>query len=140
MIFCQSCKTANHIGHDYCSRCRTRLMITVNPRNLTHNEAAIGSGIEEHLLERISSLEYALARTQERFDKVVDLMHRQATSNFSNHAMLDALITLLGDDEVLNKERLEAAWQARLAEQVEQSHALELIEARRKKILATPRG
>jgi tetratricopeptide (TPR) repeat protein len=113
-------------------------MITVNPRSHSHAENALGTSMEEHLLERISSLEYALARTQERFEKVIDLMHRQATSNFSNHAMLDALITLLGDEEVLSKERLEAAWQARLAEQVEQSHARELIETRQKKILSLP--
>jgi tetratricopeptide (TPR) repeat protein len=138
MIFCQSCKTSNHIGQENCSRCTTRLMITVTPRNFI-SEGSIGNGLEEHLLERISNLEYALARSQERFDRVVDLMHRQATSNFSNHAMLDALITLLGDDELLNKDRLEAAWQARLAEQVEQSHARELIEARQKKIISAAR-
>jgi tetratricopeptide (TPR) repeat protein len=114
-------------------------MLAVVPRNLS-SEANIGQGLEEHLLERISMLEYALARTQERFERVLDLMHKQATSNFYDHAMLDALITLLGDDDLLNKDRLEAAWQARLAEQVEQSHAHDMLEARRQKILALVRG
>ncbi|MEW6730692.1 MAG: tetratricopeptide repeat protein [Acidobacteriota bacterium] len=139
MIFCQSCKAANAIGREYCSRCNARLMIIVIPRGLAP-DVALGQSIEEHLLERISTLEYALTRTQERFERVLDLMHRQATSSFSDHTLLDAVVTLLGDAQLLDKERLEAAWQARLAEQIEQSHAREMIETRRQKILAGPCG
>jgi hypothetical protein len=77
MIFCQSCKTANTVDREICTKCNTKLMLTAVHHALAPAGAGVGSAMEEHLLERISMLEYALARTQERFERVLELMHRQ---------------------------------------------------------------
>ncbi|KAF0247900.1 MAG: hypothetical protein FD167_2699 [bacterium] len=139
MIFCQACKTPNPIINELCSKCYTRLMITVTPRACIEEIIPVGA-IEEHLLERISALEYTLSRMQERFDRVVEMFHRQATGNFYDHAMLDALISLLCEENLVNKDKLVATWQLRLAEKNEQDNFKEKLETYRQKILAaTPK-
>ncbi|MBL8150658.1 MAG: hypothetical protein JNN15_12095, partial [Blastocatellia bacterium] len=76
MILCQNCKTPNNASRQNCSRCGTRLMmITVRGMN---QDSGLGNTLEEHLLERISMLEYLLSRMQERFERLLDLMHRHA--------------------------------------------------------------
>lgn len=134
MIFCQACKTPNPSTHELCSKCYTRLMITVTPRACIE-EIIPGGAIEEHLLERISALEYALARMQERFDRVLELFHRQTTGNFYDHAMLDALISLLTEENTVNKEKLITTWQSRLAEKNEQDDFKDQLKSRQQKIL-----
>lgn len=135
MIYCQACKSPNSITQELCSKCYTRLMITVSPR-ATQEEMFPGGVVEEHLLERISALEYNLNKMQERFERVLELFHRQATSNFYDHAMLDSLVSLLCEDNLINREKLVANWQLRLAEKTEQNNIREKTEQRRQKILA----
>lgn len=136
MIFCQACKAPNPIINELCSKCFTRLMITVTPRACMEEIIPAGA-VEEHLLERISALEYTLARTQERFDRLLEMLHRQTTENFYNQAMLDSLISLLCEDNLVNKEKLIATWQMRLAEKNEQDYFKEKLENYRQKILST---
>jgi len=134
MIFCQACKTPNPSINELCSKCYTRLMITVTPRACIE-EIIPGGAVEEHLLERISALEYALTRMQERFERVVEMFHRQASGSFYDHAMLDALISLLCEENLVNKDKLISTWQLRLAEKNEQDHFKEKLESYRQKIL-----
>lgn len=134
MIFCQACKAPNPVTQELCSKCYTRLMITVVPRAALEEILPIG-GVEEHLLERISALEYSLSRMQERFDRLLELFQRQATSSLYDHSMIDALISLLSEDGLVNKEKLVATWQIRLAEKHEQNNLREKLDVRRQKIL-----
>lgn len=137
MIFCQKCKAANSSSQQYCAQCGTRLMITVSPRSVTNEPGSsnLVNSFEEHLLERISALEYSLLRMQERFDRVLDILHKQATTSFTDHTMLDSLIDLLDRERIVNREELETLWQQQLSNQVEQSTMRELFETRREKIL-----
>ncbi|MBI4850929.1 MAG: tetratricopeptide repeat protein [Acidobacteria bacterium] len=127
---------SNPITNELCSKCYTRLMITVVPRAAIE-EIIPGGAVEEHLLERISALEYTLARMQERFDRLLEMFHRQSAGSFYDHAMLDSLISLLCEENLVNKDKLIATWQIRLAEKDEQNHFREKIDSYRQRILTT---
>lgn len=135
MIFCQSCKASNSTDREFCEKCNTRLMITTTPR-FNGGEGVIGHTMEEHLLERISNLEYMVMRMQDRFERLLDVMHRQATSHYYDHMLLDALSEVLAENKVITKEHLEQIWQQRIKDQMKQSDTRTKYESRRKKILS----
>ncbi len=69
MIFCQNCTHNNPYDRETCIKCGMRLMIITESRS----SVAFGGAeimtkptIEEHLLERISALETALLKMQDR--------------------------------------------------------------------------
>jgi tetratricopeptide (TPR) repeat protein len=101
-----------------------RLMIITESRS----SAAIGGAeimtkptIEEHLLERISALETALLKMQDRVDILLELVHRQATSGLYDHAMIDALVEHLSERGAVEGGKLETLWRDRVAEHYEEA-------------------
>ena len=84
-------------------------------------ESILKPTLEEHLLERISALETALLRTQERLDLVLELVHRQATNGLYDHAMIDALVEHLADRGAVEGSQLETLWRDRVAEHYEEA-------------------
>ena len=77
--------------------------------------------VEEHLLERISALESALQRADERFEIVLDFVHRQVTGGLYDHAMIEALVEHLSDKGVIEAGELESLWRDRIADHYEDS-------------------
>jgi len=71
MIFCQRCKKANPGDVDYCIECGAFLMVISRPHSAAGFEAS--DSIEEHLLERISALESALTRANDRFEQLLEI-------------------------------------------------------------------
>ncbi|MFM8392883.1 MAG: hypothetical protein ACKOB4_03035, partial [Acidobacteriota bacterium] len=65
MIYCQRCKKPNPNEADHCESCGTYLLVITRTPDALPGES-IDNSFEEHLLERISSLESALARSNER--------------------------------------------------------------------------
>ena len=100
MILCQQCTHENPYNRETCVVCDARLLIITNtPTAAAYGgvESLLRPTLEEHLLERISSLESQLERAQDRLELVLDLVHRQATSGLYDHAMLDALVEHLSE-------------------------------------------
>lgn len=91
-------------------------------------ESMLKPTLEEHLLERISALETALLRTQERLDLVLELVHRQATNGLYDHAMIDALVEHLADRGAVEGSQLETLWRDRVAEHYEEASEKERFE------------
>ncbi|MCS6884662.1 MAG: tetratricopeptide repeat protein [Acidobacteriota bacterium] len=108
-------------------------MITVLPR--AASTAMLTNSMEEHLLERISALEYALVKMQERFERLLDILHKQASNSFTDRALLESLIDLLDQKRLVDKEVLQLLWQRQLNSRAEVSNVRELLEMRREKIL-----
>src|SRR6185295_20116945 len=92
--------------------------------------------LEEHLLERISSLESQLERAQDRLELVLDLVHRQATSGLYDHAMLDALVEHLSERGAVEGGKLETLWRDRIAEHYEETSEHELFEKQVERMLS----
>ncbi len=124
MIFCQNCTHNNPYDRETCVKCGMRLMIITESRS----SAAFGGAeimtkptIEEHLLERISALETALLKMQDRVDILLELVHRQATSGLYDHAMIDALVEHLAERGAVEGGKLETLWRDRVAEHYEEA-------------------
>ncbi|HEV7857793.1 MAG TPA: tetratricopeptide repeat protein [Pyrinomonadaceae bacterium] len=104
----------NPLGQEFCARCGTRLMIVVEPRAARYeveDESASEQG--DHLLERVSALEYRLLRLTERLEQALDLMLRQAHNSYFDHALLETLISLLSETGAIDAESLRRLWQER---------------------------
>ena len=138
MILCQQCTHENPYNRETCVVCDARLLIITN----TPTAAAYGGvdsllrpTLEEHLLERISSLESQLERAQDRLELVLDLVHRQATSGLYDHAMLDALVEHLSERGAVEGGKLETLWRDRIAEHYEEASEQEEFDKRIERML-----
>ncbi|MBS1791492.1 MAG: tetratricopeptide repeat protein [Acidobacteria bacterium] len=138
MIFCQLCKKANPDEVDYCQECGTYLMVISRPYNAGGFEH--GDSLEEHLLERISALESALTKSNERFEQLLDLAQQQATGSFYDHMMLEALTEILTEMHAVNPEELEQRWRNRVARHYEETAERERLDERCERIISAYRG
>jgi tetratricopeptide (TPR) repeat protein len=139
--YCQKCLAGNPLGQEFCARCGTRLMIVVEPRAARYemeDESAAEQG--DHLLERVSALEYRLLRLTERLEQALDLMLRQAHNSYFDHALLETLISLLSETKTIEAESLRRLWQ----ERCEKDSAQQDLSTRRdeliRKIISQYRG
>jgi Flp pilus assembly protein TadD len=138
--YCQKCLAANPLGQEFCARCGTRLMIIVEPAAARYESADSAASNEEHLLERISSLENNLARLAEKLERSLDLLLRQAQNAHFDRAMLKSLVDLLTDDGVVEGAKLERLWLNRCQKDAEEQQESERREELRQRILSYYRG
>ena len=96
--------------------------------------------LEEHLLERISALESALTRANDRFEQLLDLAQQQATGSFYDHMMLEALTEMLAETQAVNPEELEQRWRNRVARHYEETAERERLDERCEQIISAFRG
>jgi tetratricopeptide (TPR) repeat protein len=113
MILCQSCKAVNKPDLDYCDKCKTKLMLPVMGRG-TDPQGLLNQSLEDHLLERISYLEYHLMRYHERYEKLLDLVQHQQAKVAASYVLMDALLDTLDAQGMVNKQALELNWNLRL--------------------------
>lgn len=111
--YCQKCLAPNALGQDFCARCGTRLMIVVEPPSARYETGEGAPSSDEHLLERISSLENRIARLTEKLERGLDLLLRQAQNSYFDRALVKALIDLLTENGLVQSERLERLWNDR---------------------------
>jgi tetratricopeptide (TPR) repeat protein len=138
--YCQKCLAANPLGQEFCARCGTRLMIVVEPASARYEASEPTISNDEHLLERISSLENRLARFSEKLERGLDLLLRQAQNSHFDRALVKTLIGLLTDDGLIQNDRLERLWVDRCQKDAEQQQESERREELRLRILASYRG
>src|SRR5215471_6429667 len=87
MIHCQNCTTRNSLEHEYCWKCGSKLLVTSGPVQLD----ASMPFMDEHVLERISALEYSINMLTKRVDSLMETIERVAASNFIDHTMIETL-------------------------------------------------
>ena len=139
MIYCQRCKKLNPNEADHCEACGTYLLVISRTPDLPSGES-IDNSLEEHLLERISSLESALARSNERFEQLLEIAQQQASGGFYDHMMLSSLTEILTESGVIDTDELEQRWVARVARHHQETAERELLDQRCEQILAAYRG
>lgn len=138
MIYCQRCKSVNPLNADYCMTCGTRLHIITQPRGQSFEYE--DAPFEEHLLERISSLEVAVQRANDRFEQLLELAHQQATGSFYNHMMLEAMADLLSEHDLLDQDELEQRWKIRIARHYEKTIERDRLDERCERIIGGYQG
>ena len=107
--FCQNCRAANPLGQEFCQRCGTRLMLVVRPPGM-RVEYSDTTPNEEHLLERLTTLEITLARLADRLEQGLKLLLRQSETAYANHALVKSLIEILNECGVVDNNDLESKW------------------------------
>lgn len=139
MIYCQRCKKANPHGADHCEACGAYLLVISRTPDSIPGEG-IDNTLEEHLLERISTLESALSRANERFEQLLEIAQQQATGSFYDHMMLESLTELLTERQTLDAEELEHRWRMRVARHYQETAERERLDERCERVIATYRG
>jgi Flp pilus assembly protein TadD len=115
-------------------------MIVVEPAAARYEAAESTRSNEDHLLERISSLENSLGRLTAKLERGLDLLLRQAQNSHFDRALVKALVGLLTDDGLIQGERLERLWIDRCQKDAEEQLESERREELRLKILANYHG
>src|SRR5262245_19596195 len=139
MIFCQRCKKANPSDAEYCEECGAVLMLISRARGSSAFDVGENT-LEEHMLERISALESALTRANDRFEQLLELAQQQATGSFYDHMMLEALTEILTEMRAVNPEELEQRWRSRVARHYEETAERERLDERCDQIISAYRG
>ena len=138
--YCQKCLAANPLGQDFCARCGTRLMIVVEPAAARFETGETPASSDEHLLERISSLENKFSRLTEKLERGLDLLLRQAQNSYFDRSLIKALIGLLTEDGLVQSERLERLWNDRCQKDAAEQEENVRREAFKLRILKSYRG
>lgn len=135
MIFCQVCTARNTLGREFCSKCGAKLLVASGAMSFDSSMALL----DEHFLERISALEYAVTRLNERVDSLVETIERVAASNFIDHAMIETLTESLKSVGI-NLTNLEAEWRKRVDSRILETEEVDRLGTRMQRILALYHG
>lgn len=138
-IYCQRCATLNSIDRSHCARCGTPLLIVSAARGIPAGYEE-PDGIEEHLLERISTLETDLTRLRQQNERLLDLIHRQATTTFHDHALLDAIVSVLEERGGVPPGQVQLRWQELVEQYTEELDERERFDERMREIVAAFSG
>ena len=109
MIHCQNCTTRNPLSREFCWKCGSKLLVA---SGLTSFDSPMAF-LDEHVLERISAIEYSINALTKRIDSIMDTVERVAASNFIDHTMIETLTDSL-ESAGINLENLEAEWRRRV--------------------------
>jgi tetratricopeptide (TPR) repeat protein len=90
--------------------------------------------MDEHVLERVSAVEAALAALDRRVHALTDTLERVAASNFIDHTMIETLTDTI-EAAGVNLTNLESEWRKRIDTRLEESDAQERLERRIERII-----
>jgi tetratricopeptide (TPR) repeat protein len=135
MIHCQNCTTRNSLDRDFCWKCGSKLLV---PSGTGSYDSAIPF-MDEHVLERISALEYTLNMLTKRIDSMMETVERVAASNFVDHTMIETLTDSL-ENAGINLKNLESEWRRRLDSRLLETEELDRLGDRVQRIMESYRG
>src|SRR5262245_51770661 len=135
MIHCQNCTTRNSLDRDFCWKCGSRLLV---PSGVVPFDSGVGF-LDEHVLERISALEYTVNALAKRVDSIMDTVERVAASNFIDHTMIETLTDSL-ESAGIDLKNLEAEWRRRLDSRILETEEVDRLGDRIQRILDAYRG
>jgi tetratricopeptide (TPR) repeat protein len=111
--YCQKCLGANPLGAEHCARCGTRLMLVVEPPTARFDVGGFDASHEEHLLERVSALENRLTRLTDKLEQGLNLMLKHARNTYFDHALIQTLISVLGEAGTIDAQAVNTLWRER---------------------------
>ena len=135
MIHCQNCTTRNTLDRDFCWKCGSKLLV---PSGAAPFDLTIPF-LDEHVLERISALEYTVNLLSRRIEAVMETVERVAASNFIDHTMIETLTDSLQSAGIDLKD-LEAEWKRRLDSRLLETEAVDRLGSRMQRIMDSYRG
>jgi tetratricopeptide (TPR) repeat protein len=130
MIHCQNCTTRNSLNREFCWKCGARLLVA---SGATPFDSTIPF-MEEHVLERISALEYSINVLIKRVDSMSETIERVAASNFIDHTMIETLTDSL-ESAGINLANLEAEWRRRVDSRILETEEVDRLGSRMQRIM-----
>src|SRR5215831_5195738 len=135
MIHCQNCTTRNTLDRYFRWKCRSKLLV---PSGAVAVDSTIPF-LDEHVLERISALEYTVNMLSKRVDSIMETVERVAASNFIDHTMIETLTDSL-ESAGINLKNLEAEWRRRIDSRILETEEVDRLGNRIQRILDGYRG
>lgn len=135
MIHCQNCTTRNTLDRDFCWKCGSKLLV---PSGAVPFDSGVAF-MDEHVLERISALEYTVNTLAKRVDSIMETVERVAASNFIDHTMIETLTDSL-ESAGIDLKNLEAEWRRRLDSRILETEEVDRLGDRIQRILDAYRG
>ena len=135
MVHCQKCTTRNPLNREFCWKCGSRLLVTSGGASLDTSIPYL----EEHVLERISAMEYALSTLTKRVDALMETIERVAASNFIDHTMIETLTDSL-ETAGIDLAHLEEDWRKRIDSRILETEEVERLGNRMQRIMAAYHG
>jgi tetratricopeptide (TPR) repeat protein len=135
MIHCQNCTTRNSLDREFCWKCGSKLLV---PSGVVPPDAAIAF-MDEHVLERISALEYSINTLTRRLDSIIETVERVAASNFIDHTMIETLTDSL-EAAGINLKNLESEWRRRLDARILETEQVDRLGDRVQRVLESYHG
>src|SRR5215831_12977421 len=130
MIHCQNCTTRNSLDRDFCWKCGSKLLVPSGPVSA---DSAIPF-LDEHVLERISALEYTINTLSKRVDSMMDTVERVAASNFIDHTMIETLTDSL-ESAGIDLKDLESEWRRRIDSRILETEEVDRLSGRMQRIM-----
>lgn len=135
MIHCQTCTTRNPLSREFCWKCGAKLFVASGPMAA---EMTIPF-MEEHVLERISALEYSINTLNKRVDALMETIERVAASNFIDHTMIETLTDSL-ESAGIDLANLEEEWRKRIDSRILETEEADRLGNRVQRIMEAYRG
>jgi len=142
--YCQSCFTWNHGDRDVCHKCGTRLMIVIGNQPWEEDIllSETESGLDEHLLERITSLEETVRRVEIYLETVSDQLGRLERSEVMLRNGLMSLVQEMDSRGQLDGQAFSLRWEQLVEGNLQLISAREMFTRYRARIMptATPKA
>jgi tetratricopeptide (TPR) repeat protein len=135
MIHCQNCTTRNSLEREFCWKCGSKLLVTSGAVQMD----SVIPFMEEHVLERISALEYSINMLTKRMDSLMETIERVAASNFIDHTMIETLTDSL-ETAGIDLKNLEAEWRKRIDSRILETEEVDRLGNRMQRIMDSYRG
>lgn len=139
--YCQNCFTWNNGDRDICRKCGTRLMIVVGDQPWEEEMLAeTDNGLDEHLLERITSLEETVRRVEIYLETVSDQLGRLERSEVMLRNGLMSLVQEMDHRGQLDSQTFSLRWEQLIEGNIQLISAHEVFTRYRARItpIATP--
>jgi tetratricopeptide (TPR) repeat protein len=115
-------------------------MLVVEPPAVRYDSSEPPALHEEHLLERVSALEYRVLRMAEQLEQGLDFLLRQARNSYFDHALVETLIAILGEGGVVQAAKVDAVWRERCRREAEAQDEMQRRNELRAEIIARYQG
>jgi tetratricopeptide (TPR) repeat protein len=141
-MFCQVCGARNSDEEEFCVRCHSKLMVLsgVGLVEDDRGEAQEEIPFDEHLLERISTLEDVVKRTGEAVKSVLETVANLEKNLFVAHTGILALQETLERRGVVRSEEVLDLWETKMDDRMQAVEKKDRFLERRDRIMAGSSG
>ena len=140
-MFCQVCGTRNPDDEELCVRCQSKLLVLSGVGVVEEGrEAQEEIPFDEHLLERISTLEEVVKRTGDAIKSVFESLGNLEKNPFVAHTGVIALQETLERRGVIRTEEVRDLWETKLDDRMQAVEKKDRFLERRDRIVARFNG